>query len=726
MKFLSLVSFIIILAFPGFSRPDSTNYYASSRLDYYTNEKVGEILVFVPERLKGRKINIDLVFEYDILNKSFPAASGGVSTVPFPMDRLRTGQNEITVSFYEDDKWVDSRKVWVTVRPHHDNAVKVDFATGGLSVEGMPYFPFGFFSYFPLQPNLADEEVVNGFNLISPYQKIEKKSIKERKAYMDRCAALGMKVNYNLCSVAGGGGVESARMPGLTRGEKLERLRKEVMMFRNHPALLAWFIADEPDSQNIPPDSLQETYRLIKELDPYHPVNIVFMSTRKAEDYRDVMDIAMTEAYPVPQGKIADVATFTDILKNAFWLEKPVWVVPQAFGGNEWWQREPDPREIRAMTYLAIIHGATGIQYYIRSSPNSFPKSTTLWAECGAMALEIAELTPDINSPYPAPELHSDNPDIHAKAWNRAGLVTIAVVNGRNEPARFKLTMANVDLSIVADVMFENRKVQFTNGALEDLIDGYGTRVYRFDARNRPDVMKDRIPGNLTVDPGFEDLSNVGVPASCYANAGYDRGNTYFIDSRRYQQGEHSLRLNNPSAEPGTLLSFYNLQLEKNKSYTISIMARSGVSSNLSGGKKGGPARFLLALGSEECVFDCTDDWQNFEINAVRITGPDGGNNRISPQLEMMGKGTAWFDLLQVYPDMAIKVGRGDQGKSSIVELITVHPDAKIYYTTDGSEPTVESLNYTGPFEVKSSSIVNAVAYKDGRKVGYIEEKVSP
>ena len=155
-------------------------------------------------------------------------------------------------------------------------------------------------------------------------------------------------------------------------------------------------------------------------------------------------------------------------------------------------------------------------------------------------------------------------------------------------------------------------------------------------------------------------------------------------------------------------------------------MARSGVSSNLSGGKKGGPARFLLALGSEECVFDCTDDWQNFEINAVRITGPDGGNNRISPQLEMMGKGTAWFDLLQVYPDMAIKVGRGDQGKSSIVELITVHPDAKIYYTTDGSEPTVESLNYTGPFEVKSSSIVNAVAYKDGRKVGYIEEKVSP
>ncbi len=88
------------------------------------------------------------------------------------------------------------------------------------------------------------------------------------------------------------------------------------------------------------------------------------------------MDIAMTDPYPIPQGKVAEVATFAEILRNAFWLEKPVWIVPQSFGGNEWWQREPDPREIRAMTYLSIIHGATGIQYFIRSGPNVFPKST--------------------------------------------------------------------------------------------------------------------------------------------------------------------------------------------------------------------------------------------------------------------------------------------------------------------------------------------------------------
>lgn len=725
MKSLSVISFFVILGFSAFSQPDSSAYYASSRLDYYTDEKVGEILVFVPEKLKDHKINIDLVFEYEFLNKGFPVASSGISTVPFPMDRIRQGQDEITVSFYEDYKWVDSRKVSITVRPHRDNAVKVDHATGGLSVDGLPFFPFGFYSYFPVPPSTLEDEVIKGFNLVSPYQKIEKKSFKDRKAYLDRCAGLGMKVNYNVCSVAGGGGIGSSCLPGLSSEEKMARLKTEIEMFRDHPALLAWYIADEPDGQNIPPDSLIETYRLIKELDPYHPVTIVFRSSRKAANYRNVMDIAMTDSYPIPQGKVTEVSTFTDILQKAFWLEKPVWVVPQAFGGNEWWQREPDPREIRAMTYLAIIHGATGIQYFIRSGPNSFPKSTAMWAECGAIALEIAELTPDINSHHQVPELSSDNSHIHAKAWNRAGLVTIAVVNDQNEPAEFNLKMVNYGFSVEAEVMFENRKIQVGEGSIEDMIDGYGTRVYRFDIRNKPDWKKDQVPGNLTVDPGFENLVSVGIPAACYASTGDARGNTYFIDSRRFQQGGHSLRLNNPSVKPGTRLSFYSPDYAENKSYTISIMARTGPSSNLPGGKNGGPARFMLALGPEEQIFNCTGDWQKFEINAVRLIGKEERSISLSPQLAMAGKGTAWFDLLLVYPDMEVKIKKGAEGKSSIIELISIHPETKIYYTIDGSEPSAEALPYMIPVEIDHNVFLKAAAYKDGIRVGYIEEKIT-
>lgn len=39
---------------------------------------------------------------------------------------------------------------------------------------------------------------------------------------------------------------------------------------------------------------------------------------------------------------------------------------------------------------------------------------------------------------------------------------------------------------------------------------------------------------------------------------------------------------------------------------------------------------------------------------------------------------------------------------------------ADIYYTLDGSTPTIESAKYEGPFELSESSIVKAVAYKNG------------
>lgn len=712
---------LVVLSSIGFSqKPDPENYFASSRLDYYTNEDVGEIMVYVPDRLKDRKITIDLVFEYQSLNRAYEVSSFGVSTVPFPTELLREGTNEITVSFNEDDKWVDSRKVYLMIRPHRDNAVKIERVNGGIFTNGLVMIPFGFYTNFPVELSLLDEEAVHGFNMISPYQKNDKKSLKSRKAYMDRCADLGMRVNYNICSVAGGGGAVTSKIEGLSAEEKSAMLRKEIEQFRDHPALLTWYIADQPDARNFPADSLISVYQLIKELDPYHPVTILLESPRNAAKYSQVADIIMTAPFPVPQGSILEVKDYTRIPKTEFWLEKPVWIVPQVFGGNEWWKREPNPAEVRAMTYMAIINGASGIQYFIRSAPNSFPKSASTWSECATLATEINELAPDIISPHPAPVLVSDNPGIHAKAWNRAGLVTIAVVNDKPDPAEFKLKMKDWDLTIVADLLFENRKLVIVDGVVTDMIDGLGTRIYRFDSRLTPDKVKMNEKGNMTVDPGFEDLSNTCVPAACYAYNGDDPGSTYFLDSRRHFQGEHSLRLNNPAHQPGSKLSFYGLELDQKKSYTLSIMARTGASSNKPGGKKQEPVRFNLSLGLTGQVFDCQETWQKYSVSGIMPAGQNSETGRVCPQLELVNKGTAWFDMLLVFPDMELKVGLGAEGKS-IIEILSIHEGAKIHFTLDGTEPTQSSTLYTVPLEISVNDKLKAAAFKENIRVGYIE-----
>jgi hypothetical protein len=710
MKNIAFTIILFILAIPGFSGPDTSAYYAASRLDYYTNEEAGELMVFVPERLKGMKITIDLVFEYQNLTRGFVAFTGGVTAVPFPMKLLKAGKNEITVSFNENEKWVDSRKVWVEIRPYKENAVKIDRATGGLVTEGLPFFPFGYTASFPVDLGSVDNEVVKGFNQVSPHQDLERKSLKERKAYMNRLADLGIRVNYNL------GSLFADCNDGISSTDKLESLRKEVELFRDHPALLAWCIAENPDMNGILPDSLRNAYNLIKELDPYHPVSLLIGSPRNAARYIDVMDIVMTSSNPFPQGSLREVKDFVRISRDAFWLQKPTWVVPQTFGGSQWWQREPTAKEVRAMTYMAVIYGATGVQYP-NYGPARSPKSSAMWDECGAMALEFAELTPEFLSTHPAPALVPDNPSIHAKAWNRAGLVTIAVVNDQNEPRQFKLKMKDVDITILADVMFENRKIEIRDGMVEDIIDGFGVRVYRFDARLTPDWMKDLQPGNLAIDPGFEDMSNAGVPSACSISAGADPGNTFFTDTRRHYQGEHTLRLNNPSEATGDKLSFYGLTLSEKKSYTVSIVAKTGPSSNLPAGKKEKAVRFTFGLGEMEKTFTCTDSWQTYQINALRSKGEE----RVSPWLELAGKGTAWFDNLQVYPDMELSSGRGEDGKSSLIEIKSNHPGVQIFYTIDGMEPTIGSLPYMIPVEVTKDVLLKAAAYKDGIRVGYIE-----
>ncbi len=156
---------------------------------------------------------------------------GQLSIYEFPIDGFHEGSNELTVSYNENGKWVGSDKVIVEILAAQYNAVKIDRISGGLIVEGMPFIPFGFYNYSPVQPTLAEEEVVKGFNMMSPYQKIEGKTLKERKAYMDRCAALGMKVNYNLLSLAGGGGVGHKDNDKLTHRQRDKNAYKRSRTF---------------------------------------------------------------------------------------------------------------------------------------------------------------------------------------------------------------------------------------------------------------------------------------------------------------------------------------------------------------------------------------------------------------------------------------------------------------------------------------------------------------
>lgn len=62
-------------------------------------------------------------------------------------------------------------------------------------------------------------------------------------------------------------------------------------------------------------------------------------------------------------------------------------------------------------------------------------------------------------------------------------------------------------------------------------------------------------------------------------------------------------------------------------------------------------------------------------------------------------------------PSFSLKAGMYDMPQE--VELIS-DPDARIYYTLDGSTPTESSTPYTGPISVDKTTAIRAVSYRDG------------
>ncbi len=634
---------------------DSTSFTLNPRFSFYSVEKSAEILLHVPRNLQSTYISAKFRINNDTIAvwKGIPGRK--LIRIPFeqkfqPFEYKLIA--EITAMAGRLKFFASSEYLVLDYKP---NEVKTDRLTGGLIVNKKKFFPFGFYCYSPVYPTLPEEEVVKGFNLISPYQKILPETFHERRDYMDRCAELGMKVNYNILSVSGGGGVNSM-IEDLKDIEKYELLVNEINAFRDHPALLAWYIADEPNGYGISPDSLQKIYKIIKQIDPWHPVSIVFMSPfMSSRRYSGALDIVMADPYPIPDLPVTFTGNTAASLSSEFSGKKPVWIVPQAFGGGELWLREPTPQEIRSMTYQSIINGARGIQYFVRQGLNLFPKSTAAWGECGRMAVEIAELTPWLLSDEETIPVISGSEYISASSYIHKGKLLIMAVNKTNTPrkAEFKISGPS---SGRARVLFENRNITVNSGYFSDYISAFGSQAYQVDIKSSGDTIK-VWKENMIKDPGFEDTSSPGVPASCYARNGDDRGATYFLDSRDYVQGNHSVRLVTPTENGSIRLRFFPVPVRAGRTYYISI--RGKTDPELGGSENNGADNshyFEISLGEYGTTrFELTGEWKEFVTSVTIPYDIKELPPKSNVVLQMPSAGVGWFDLLQVIEGVDIK-----------------------------------------------------------------------
>ncbi len=303
--------------------------------------------------------------------------------------------------------------------------------------------------------------------------------------------------------------------------EDRARIKKTVEVYKDHPALLCWEIADEPAftwksaKMRIKPKAMIETYNLIKSIDKKHliytnhgPVNLI--STLKK--YNPATDITSVDVYPViPHGITPTYALYDDGLQgdllNSYisqvgeYMEKmrkvagpgrPVFAVLQGFA----WEalkkeQERNPKmilyptlaESRFMAYDAIVHGAVGINYWGMSyspQPGKFIDNLyKVTRELSQMQVVLSARKYDLKIDKAYHELgYSVDTGIEILAKRVDGKIYLLTVNSDKNPV--KVTLKGLPQKLKsAQVLQENRKVDIVNGELTDSYKAFDTHIYK-------------------------------------------------------------------------------------------------------------------------------------------------------------------------------------------------------------------------------------------------------
>ena len=305
--------------------------------------------------------------------------SGGLQQrVDIPINNLLPGQYTVQVA---DKKNMLCEKITL-LPPQDGNEVTVD-AHGRLLVNGKKFFPRGFLGgNYDLSAHLQA-----GSNLIHFYE-LHRQNLETIREVLDKCHAAGLKVimtpayrtNMGFWGIKNGNKYRQKFTP-----QDIENLKYMVNHIKSHPALLAWYLYDEPRGAAWCAE-LKRVYELMRQIDPAHPVVGLDNSAGGVIDKQSHCDIALLDIYAnpfvnsKPARSIAMITAGSAAVVNALERGKALWQCPQAYD-NDSFQKKDFKRERRAPTYTetratvfgAIAAGANGIlPYKIGNAANRY------------------------------------------------------------------------------------------------------------------------------------------------------------------------------------------------------------------------------------------------------------------------------------------------------------------------------------------------------------------
>jgi hypothetical protein len=269
------------------------------------------------------------------------------------------------------------------------------------------------------------------------------------KAEMDLAHRYGLKVIYSIKDYYAGTRWSPEFIK--TKADERSAVEKTVREYRNHPALLAWYLNDELPARMA--ERLITHQRWLEKLDPNHPTWAVLYQVGELRAHLATCDILGTDPYPIPDASPVRALDWTRRAVAAGFGLRPVWQVPQIFDWGAYRQgdarrktRAPTPAEMRSMAWQCIAGGANGLIFYswfdLWKMANRDPFAKR-WAEVRELAAEIARYFPvllSVDRPAIAPTSVQAPASVGWRVWGKGVETYLLVVNGETTPTTVTLS----------------------------------------------------------------------------------------------------------------------------------------------------------------------------------------------------------------------------------------------------------------------------------------------
>lgn len=411
---------------------------------------------YVARLLEGRRTVAETAVR-PVERESFP--------VSLPLRDLRGGDLtlEVTLTDGFGDVMGSALRTIPVIAPR-PNQVFIDEDLN-TRVAGKLFFPICIY-HVPAQDFARVKSL--GFNSVQAWGT----NFDDARANLDAASKAGLKVVLEGVTYAANTGDFAAMDPTLDMG-------------RDHPALLAWYITDEPSGDERLRWCAQAN-EYIASRDPHHPTYLVSCSPGEFGRYVRVTDIFAVDPYPIPAAPVTMVSSWMEMAQEAARGRKPIWLIPQlhnwaAYGGHPEEGRYPTPAEERNMVYQGLVWGAKAIFYYPwEDGPTGLTHDADLRAAVQAINGELAILGPELLACQH--ELTARNQGEHDGLFaalyqgdTASYVIAVSVIEGETQHS----VPASGLPDGVAEVLFEGRSVSVQGGAITDEFAPLGVHVYK-------------------------------------------------------------------------------------------------------------------------------------------------------------------------------------------------------------------------------------------------------